>query len=61
MRETPPSVNGFWENKSFHNYADYAMGVPFAKAWRDLLNLGTTAARSCALKPCGGVAIDDNR
>ena len=25
-----PSVNGFWENQSFHNYADYAMsaGLP---------------------------------
>ena len=20
-----PSINGFWENQSFHNYADYAM------------------------------------
>ena len=24
-----PSVNGFWQNQSFHNYADYAMGGGF--------------------------------
>src|SRR5690348_13827104 len=22
-----PDVNGFWENQSFHNYADYAMST----------------------------------
>ncbi|HEV8261614.1 MAG TPA: DUF488 domain-containing protein [Burkholderiales bacterium] len=25
----PPAVNAFWDNASFHNYADYAMTVPF--------------------------------
>src|SRR4029079_153971 len=25
----PPVVNGFWENQSFHNYADYAMSSEF--------------------------------
>ncbi|MBN9050817.1 MAG: DUF488 domain-containing protein [Rhizobiales bacterium] len=24
-----PEVNGFWTNKSFHNYADYALSEPF--------------------------------
>jgi uncharacterized protein (DUF488 family) len=24
-RGVPPDVNGFWENQSFHNYADYAL------------------------------------
>jgi uncharacterized protein (DUF488 family) len=28
-REVAPEVNAFWENKSFHNYADYAMGDAF--------------------------------
>ena len=23
--DVPPGVNGYWENQSFHNYADYAM------------------------------------
>jgi uncharacterized protein (DUF488 family) len=25
----PPAVNAFWDNASFHNYADYAMTEPF--------------------------------
>jgi len=28
--EVPPEVNGFWQNTSFHNYADYAMSDSFA-------------------------------
>ena len=24
-RDVPPEVNGFWDNQSFHNYADYAL------------------------------------
>ena len=24
-REVPPDVNAFWKNRTFHNYADYAM------------------------------------
>src|SRR5215475_13146854 len=27
--DVPPQVNAFWENQSFHNYADYAMGDDF--------------------------------
>ena len=25
----PPELNGFWENQSFHNYADYALSDAF--------------------------------
>lgn len=25
----PPEVNGYWENQSFHNYADYALSDEF--------------------------------
>ncbi len=28
-RDLPPDVNGFWTNKSFHNYADYALSEQF--------------------------------
>jgi uncharacterized protein (DUF488 family) len=28
-RTVPPSVNAFWQNDSFHNYADYAQSVTF--------------------------------
>src|SRR5262245_11794769 len=29
--EVPPALNGFWENESFHNYADYAMSEDFRR------------------------------
>lgn len=35
-----PRVNGFWENRSFHNYADYALSEPFARALRALIERG---------------------
>ena len=28
-KDVPPDVNAFWENQSFHNYADYAMASGF--------------------------------
>lgn len=28
-REVPFDVNGFWQNRSFHNYADHALGAEF--------------------------------
>ena len=30
-REVPTDVNAFWQNASFHNYADYAMSERFAE------------------------------
>ena len=33
-RETPPAQNAFWENESFHNYADYAMTDAFREGLR---------------------------
>jgi uncharacterized protein (DUF488 family) len=30
-RDVPPEVNGYWENQSFHNYADYALSTSFAE------------------------------
>jgi uncharacterized protein (DUF488 family) len=46
-REVPPELNGFWENKSFHNYADYALGEDFQQGLARLRELG--AARRCAI------------
>ena len=37
---TPPEVNGFWENQSFHNYADYAMTPAFRAGLERLLRIG---------------------
>jgi uncharacterized protein (DUF488 family) len=46
-REVPPAVNAFWENKSFHNYADYAMGEDFHSGLTRLRELGR--AERCAI------------
>jgi uncharacterized protein (DUF488 family) len=40
QRQVPADVNGFWENKSFHNYADYAMGEQFREGLARLRELG---------------------
>ena len=45
--EVPPAVNAFWENQSFHHYADYAMSDPFACGLAELKELGR--ARRCAV------------
>ena len=39
-RSTPPDVNGFWDNASFHNYADYALGAAFASGLEQLREAG---------------------
>jgi uncharacterized protein (DUF488 family) len=36
----PPSVNAFWHNQSFHNFADYAMSDRFRMGLDRLLELG---------------------
>jgi uncharacterized protein (DUF488 family) len=46
-REVEPQLNGFWENKSFHNYADYAMGDAFHAGLEHLLEIGRD--RPCAI------------
>ena len=46
-RDVAPSVNAFWQNASFHNYADYAMTETFGAALERLRELGH--ARTCAM------------
>ena len=29
QKSVPPEVNGYWHNRSFHNYADFAMSAEF--------------------------------
>jgi uncharacterized protein (DUF488 family) len=36
----PPSMNAFWQNSSFHNYADYAMSEEFRSGLMRLRELG---------------------
>jgi len=40
-------VNEFWENKSFHNYADYALSEDFHAGLEHLIELGSE--RRCAM------------
>lgn len=44
------AVNGAWRNRSFHNYADYALSAEFRDALSDLIELGKTKrlAMMCA-------------
>jgi uncharacterized protein (DUF488 family) len=46
-REIAASVNGFWKNQSFHNYADYAMSASFQLGFTRLRELGSV--RRCAV------------
>ena len=46
-REMPQDVNAFWENESFHNYADYAMSAQFGDGLLHLRALGRE--RRCAI------------
>ena len=41
-----PELNGFWENQSFHNYADYALTPSFRNGLARLVELG--GSRRCA-------------
>jgi uncharacterized protein (DUF488 family) len=49
-RDVAPDINGFWENQSFHNYADYATGEEFRAGLAKLRELGhaTPTAIMCA-------------
>lgn len=40
QRDVPSTANAFWENQSFHNYADYAMGEGFRSGFNRLRELG---------------------
>jgi uncharacterized protein (DUF488 family) len=43
QRAVPSATNAFWQNASFHNYADYAMGEDFQSGLRQLRRLGRSA------------------
>jgi len=43
----PAEVNGFWSNRSFHNYADYALSDDFRRGLARLL--GLAAKGRCAI------------
>ena len=45
--DVPAELNGFWKNRSFHNYADYALSEAFASGLERLIELGRE--QSCAM------------
>jgi uncharacterized protein (DUF488 family) len=49
-RDVPEGLNAFWQNRGFHNYADYAMGEDFHVALDQLRAFGhaTPCAIMCA-------------
>lgn len=47
QRNVPVAVNAFWQNESFHNYADYALSAGFRTGLAHLVELGQ--AHSCAI------------
>jgi len=46
-KDIAPDVNAFWQNQSFHNYADYAMSGGFRSGLARLRDLGRV--RRCAV------------
>jgi uncharacterized protein (DUF488 family) len=46
-KQVPAEINGFWSNRSFHNYADYALCDAFRAGLHHLVDQGH--ARSCAI------------
>ena len=47
QKDIPASTNAFWQNRSFHNYADYAMSGEFQSALEQLREL--SRAKRCAI------------
>jgi uncharacterized protein (DUF488 family) len=52
QHEVDPALNAYWRLASFHNYADYALGEPFAEA---LTALRAQAARRRCVIMCAEV------
>ncbi|WKV85855.1 DUF488 domain-containing protein [Pseudomonas sp. B24_DOA] len=46
-KTVPDEVNAFWDNRSFHNYADYAFSEEFEEGLNQLLQLSDS--RRCAI------------
>ncbi|GAA3711191.1 DUF488 domain-containing protein [Zhihengliuella alba] len=43
QRAIEPEVNGFWQNRSFHNYADYALSEDFEAGLAELRTMADEA------------------
>ncbi|MBD8010895.1 MULTISPECIES: DUF488 family protein [Microbacterium] len=49
QRDVPDEVNGMWRNRSFHNYADYALSGEFAEGVDELLAVAEDVAGAAAV------------
>ncbi|WP_336645199.1 DUF488 domain-containing protein [Microbacterium sp. USHLN186] len=50
QRDVPDEVNALWRNRSFHNYADYALSAVFAAGLDELIALvGSTPGRPAVM------------
>jgi uncharacterized protein (DUF488 family) len=47
-KDVAPEVNAFWQNRSFHNYADYAMSGAFRAGLEQLVGLQEESG-ACAI------------
>lgn len=47
QKQVDPDLNGFWDNQSFHNYADYAMSDEYRAGLKQLLTM--SAEVPCAI------------
>lgn len=47
IKSAERNINGFWDNQSFHNYADYTLTAPFHRGLNKLIELGRE--RRCAM------------
>ena len=49
-RDVPPQMNALWQNRSFHNYADYALSDSFRGGFTELCDLARAVptAMMCA-------------
>jgi len=47
QKNVPPELNGFWDNQSFHNYADYALSGDFRAGLDELA--GMARETPCAI------------
>lgn len=52
-KSVPPEVNAFWQNQSFHNYADYAMSAAFHAGLEELIRTGEE--KPCAIMCAEGL------
>lgn len=53
-RNVAGDVNGFWQNRSFHNYADYPMTGEFRSGLARLRSLGVESKRALFSLESGG-------